>query len=147
MGTVQISKLQQKDLAEFNTFYSLSFDYQSDIDTLHRKWAEINANPDYTLLTARIDGELCGYLMAVIIQDLVGDGTPFMTLWSVCVHPDYRRRGIGKQLILHAEEIANIHRCEFITFISGHQRKEAHQFYEQLGYDLKREAAGIKFLV
>lgn len=143
---ITLGTLRSEDLSEFVEFYPKAFGGSCNIQSAEKHYATIANNPDYTLLTAKVEGKLCGYLMAVIIQDFVEDGTPFMTLWSVCVHPEYRRHGIGTTMMGYIEKLAKKKNCEFITFISGAHRTSAHAFYERLGYDLKKEKGVIKFL-
>ena len=53
---------------------------------------------------------------------------------GLAVLPEYRRCGIGRQLLqaVEAETVARNYR--FIRLNSGEQRKEAHVFYERCGY-------------
>ncbi|WEM60487.1 GNAT family N-acetyltransferase [Streptococcus parauberis] len=53
---------------------------------------------------------------------------------GLAVLPDYQRRGIGGQLMRAIEEIAKKNNINYIRLNSGNSRKEAHAFYQHLGY-------------
>lgn len=56
------------------------------------------------------------------------------TLYNVVVHPDYRRRGIGRQLVLALEKEA-IQREKSQVVLKCPEDLPANDFYEQTGYE------------
>jgi ribosomal protein S18 acetylase RimI-like enzyme len=59
---------------------------------------------------------------------------PVMRVAALVVHQQARRRGIGKLLMDHTEELAAAAGCEFVELTSAMGRKEAHAFYRRIGY-------------
>ncbi|MNT93826.1 putative acetyltransferase [compost metagenome] len=57
-----------------------------------------------------------------------------MVIENVIVSRSARRLGIGKMLMTEMEKQAKARNCYYIIFVSGAQRKEAHAFYEELGF-------------
>ena len=54
---------------------------------------------------------------------------------ALCVHEQYREKGVGKELVLKVEELCRKKECFQLEVTSGaHRNKEAHLFYESLGY-------------
>ena len=53
---------------------------------------------------------------------------------GLAVLPEYRRCGIGRQLLQAVEAETAARNYRFIRLNSGEQRKEAHVFYERCGY-------------
>ncbi len=53
---------------------------------------------------------------------------------ELVVDENYRGQGIGKKLINRIEEIAISNQCKQIELDSSFHRKEAHHFYESIGY-------------
>jgi ribosomal protein S18 acetylase RimI-like enzyme len=60
------------------------------------------------------------------------------------VHPDYFRRGIGKNLVEYVETIPDI---ENVIVSTGALNTPARQLYERLGYQLVKEVNLIEGLV
>jgi GNAT superfamily N-acetyltransferase len=55
---------------------------------------------------------------------------------ALCVDEKQRAMGVGKSLIQKIEELCRKKECFFIEVTSGEKRKkEAHLFYESLGYN------------
>jgi ribosomal protein S18 acetylase RimI-like enzyme len=98
------------------------------------EWMEKNG--DYYVLGAKRDQRLAGSIMGIICRDLVGECKPFLVVENVIVSNQFRGQGIGKRLMLEMEKIGMERNCHYIMFVSGAQRRDAHQFYESLGYKL-----------
>lgn len=54
----------------------------------------------------------------------------------VVVHPEYRRRGIGKGLLAQATEVANYYNCHKMTVLVPHLG-EAQRFFEACDYHVE----------
>ncbi|MDX1296608.1 MAG: GNAT family N-acetyltransferase [Sulfurimonadaceae bacterium] len=52
----------------------------------------------------------------------------------------HRGQGFGKEMLLYLHDIARMFQCEKIALTSGHQRKDAHRFYEREGFASVSEA-------
>jgi len=70
------------------------------------------------------------------ILQIAKECKPFMVIENVIVKSAWRGRGIGVRLMEAIEETGRQRECYFTMFVSGGHRKEAHQFYEAIGYDL-----------
>ncbi len=57
-------------------------------------------------------------------------------LESVYVRADHRGRGVGAQLLAHAEEYARRRGCYRVQLASRNERLDAHRFYRAHGYEL-----------
>lgn len=101
----------------------------------------------YRFLVAKSEGKIVGYTSVTMAYNLFDGKNPFMTLWWVGTHPDYRHSGIGTKLFEKIEEIARENNCELIYFTSKSDNVGAHAFYKRLGYDMNVEKAFIKELL
>lgn len=63
------------------------------------------------------------------------DGTQARISWDF-LHPDFQRRGIGKQLTLH--RIEQIKQNPAIRLITVRTSQLAYAFYQKLGFELER---------
>lgn len=103
---------------------------------MQRVFRQMESNSAYHLLGYKHEGMLLGSVMGVICHDLVGTCRPFMVVENVIVSAKAQGMGVGKKLMLALEQMANDHDCAYIMFCSSSYRKDAHRFYESLGYKL-----------
>jgi GNAT superfamily N-acetyltransferase len=61
------------------------------------------------------------------------------TLLGVVIDKKYRGKGYGKRLMEEMEEWAKENNCYGIRLTSNVKRKEAHSFYEKMGYKSEKE--------
>ncbi|MWV43330.1 GNAT family N-acetyltransferase [Paenibacillus sp. HJL G12] len=131
---VTVKHIAEEDLPALSGLYEELMGYPTDGQRLTEVFKSAEASGNYHILGAFYEGELAGSLMGIICLDFVRDCRPFMVIENVIVSDRIRRQGIGKRLMVEIEKIARDHDCAYIIFVSGEQRKEAHQFYEKLGY-------------
>ena len=55
-------------------------------------------------------------------------------IYDLVTRASHRERGYGKEMLLYLGDLARMLRCERIALTSGHQRTEAHRFYETHGF-------------
>ena len=55
-------------------------------------------------------------------------------IWGLVVDKDYRHSGIGRCLMQQIEQWAFLAGCKNVLLTSNIKRKEAHLFYEKIGY-------------
>ncbi|AIQ73793.1 MULTISPECIES: GNAT family N-acetyltransferase [Paenibacillus] len=131
---VDIKEIEMESLPELGNLYQELMNKPSDLNKLEEVFKVVKADNRYILLGAFVEGELLGSLMGIVCQDLVGDCKPFMVIENVVVSARARRQGVGKKLMNAIEQAARERDCYYIILVSGEQRKEAHVFYESLGY-------------
>jgi len=144
---IQIEDLKYEDIEECYKMNMEIFDEDrnlEEIKTLYQKYS--NMKDTYRYLVAKVNGKIVGYTSCIIGYNLFDGKHPFMTLWYVCTHPDYRRKGVATKLFECIEEIAKDNNCELIYFTSEMYRKGAHTFYEKMGYNQNESKAFIKYL-
>lgn len=69
-----------------------------------------------------------------------------MVLENVIVKNSCRGLGIEKKLMEYIEDFSRKESCYYIIFVSSKTRKEAHKFYESLGYNLDAVQGFKKYL-
>jgi len=143
---ISIQPVTADELDELATLYRELAGRNSPLRKMRKSFEWIQSNPDYIVLGARWKGILVGSLMGIICHDLVGECRPFMVLGNVIVSQRHRRRDIGKKLMQEIEKVARRRKCYYRMFVSKGQRKEAHRFYESLGYRLDAVKGFKKYL-
>jgi ribosomal protein S18 acetylase RimI-like enzyme len=97
--------------------------------------ARFAAYPDYTLYVAEENGAIVG-TFALLVMDNIGHlGTPSAVVEDVAVAPALQGRGIGRQMMAHALELARAKGCYKLSLSSNLKREAAHAFYESLGFE------------
>jgi GNAT superfamily N-acetyltransferase len=94
----------------------------------------IAASPSNTLYVAEIDGEIVGTLQLTFIPGLDYLGAERMLIEAVRVARHRRNAGLGKAIITEAIAIARRRGCQRVELTSSASRKDAHRFYEGLGF-------------
>ena len=78
-------------------------------------------------------GNILGYVEAEVYESLYSDAG--LNILGLAVFPSAQGRGIGRQLMERVEDLAKSKHYAFIRLNSASHRKEAHVFYERIGYE------------
>ena len=78
-------------------------------------------------------GHILGYVEAEVYESLYSDAG--LNILGLAVFPSAQGRGIGRQLMERVEDLAKSKHYAFIRLNSASHRKEAHVFYERIGYE------------
>jgi len=86
-----------------------------------------------TPLLAEVDGRVVGFASLRVVP-CVFYATPHAELTELFVEPGYRRRGIGRALVAHAERLAQERGAEELGVLTGFTNLEGQAFYRAVGY-------------
>ena len=134
---VKIGRLTATDLEALAGLYRQFWGEDFSLEKMRATFERLDADPDYLLLGAKLDGRLVGSLMGVVCHELYGDCRPFLVAEDVIVDQDHRRRGIGAAMMRELERWAVERGCGYMLFVTETTRTDAHRFYESLGYGLE----------
>ncbi len=95
---------------------------------------EIDADPNNALIVAEMDGQVVGTLQIIFTASISFQGGKRATVESVRVDEKHRGKGIGREMMLWAIERAKQKGCIFLQLTTNADRREAHRFYENLGF-------------
>ena len=130
MRNIEISSCTKDDLRVVRRIEKLSFHYPYN-NYIFKHFLKLK--PD-TFLIAKLGGTLAGYVISTI-KDEKG------LIATIAVHPDYRRRGVGKTLMEEA-----IRMCEGrAKEVEIHVRTDNHgaiKFYQELGFTKRFKIPG-----
>lgn len=98
-------------------------------------FAQIRSVPDYTLYVAERETEVVGTFALLIMSNLGHLGTPSGVLEDIVVADASHGLGIGRQMVEYAIALCRTKGCYKMVLSSNLRRKDAHAFYEHLGFE------------
>lgn len=118
----------------------MGYDYPTE-ETEHKLRAVLNSGKDKVFVAVAEDS-VVGYIHANDYDVLY---FPTMkNVMGIAVDSAYRRCGIGKALLAAVEAWAKETKSKGIRLVSGADRKEAHEFYRNCGFDGGKEQRNFK---
>ena len=100
---------------------------------------EIDADPRQRLLVLEVGGRVVGSVTLLIVPNVTHIGRPYAIVENVVVDEAVRGSGHGELLIRYAVEEARRAGCYKLSLTSSKRRKEAHRFYERMGFQATHE--------
>lgn len=132
---IKIEKANYSDIEDLTKLYEELLGRETNLEKFNEIFNLIDSNNNYTLVIAKDeDKNIVGSILGIICYDLGGDCKPFMVIENLIVKSNCRNMGIGKKLVIFIEEFARQRNCYFTMLVSAYKRKEAHKFYESIGY-------------
>lgn len=119
----------------------LKENYDSEIsrDNLENYYIDDNKN----IYVAVLEGRIVGCAFLEIKNDYIRS-RQYGFISYVAVSENYRKQGIGKQLVDYLRKIAKDKGCNTLELTSADYREGAHHFYESLGFTRKKTMVFIK---
>ena len=133
---VKIEQATIDDLASLSELFEELCGEKTDLIRMKENFSLMSKDPGYIILVARENDEVAGTAMGIMCMDLVKECQPFMVIENVVVKSKFRGIGVGMQLMQHMETMARSRNCYYTMFVSAGHRKDAHKFYEAVGYEL-----------
>jgi ribosomal protein S18 acetylase RimI-like enzyme len=110
--------------------------YETTGAEMSERLRSILSDARYNTIVAEIDNSVCG--MIGTLTHASHEHNDFSgKIIALVVSKRHRRSGVGRALIAAAEEDFTRRRIARVTLTTRFERKEAHQFYEALGYSRK----------
>ncbi len=133
------------DLADLTSLMS-ELGYEANESEVTSRLSKLSSNPDYHTLVAVMDNQVVGLLglhigLAYEFNDCYG------RVICLVVNHQYRKNGIGQQLMARAREIVIGEGGSTITLNSGNrtEREDAHKFYLKHGFTAKSTGFVMRF--
>lgn len=106
----------------------------------------IAADPNNELVVAALAGQVVGTFQMTLMTYMSYEGARVLQLESVHVAAEFRNQGIGQAMMKWAIARARQQDCHRIQLTSNKVRKDAHRFYERLGFRSTHEGMKLFFL-
>ena len=135
-GGAMIRTVQVKDAGQIRDLCHQALGYDSTLEKVAAQIDKFNS-PDsgHFCFVYEEDqtGNILGYVEAEVYESLYSDAG--LNILGLAVFPSAQGRGIGRQLMERVEDLAKSKHYAFISLNSASHRKEAHVFYERIGYE------------
>ncbi len=106
---------------------------------------EVEADPRQRLFVVETEGRIVGAASLVIVPNLSHQGRPYAIVENVVVDAAKRGGGYGELLLRYAMAEARRAGCYKLSLTSNKQRRDAHRFYESLGFRATHEGFRVDF--
>ena len=123
---LEIRNYQPTDFSEVRDILQLGGLFYEQIDNADSLERKVRQVPD-TIIVAVDDGKVIG------TEVIVPDFFPF--LFRLAVHPDFRNRGIGRQLMQRGEEILRSKGFDHVNILVASNDLELQEYYQRQGYE------------
>ncbi|WP_211370307.1 GNAT family N-acetyltransferase [Nonomuraea turkmeniaca] len=104
----------------------------------------IDANPYDELIVAERDGKVVGTMQLTYLAGLSRLGAERCLIEAVRVAASTRGQGLGREMIQWAIDRARARGCAMVQLTSDKSRKDAHRFYDSLGFAASHEGYKLK---
>lgn len=113
---------------------------------LQDTWNQIVSDPDHHLIVNEVDGRIVSSCVCVIIPNLTRSVRPYAFIENVVTHKDYRKRGLARECLDFARDIAMRENCYKMMLLTGSKEASTIRFYEGAGYNSSDKTAFIQWL-
>lgn len=109
----------------------------------NKVFARISKVPGASLLVVEEGGKVIGTTFLAILPGMAHGTKSFAVVEYVVVDEARRSKGVGKLMMEYCKDLAKKAGCYKIILTSDKRRKQAHKFYESIGFAASAE--GFRF--
>ena len=129
-----IEKLKIEDVEDLLELYKKLTPFENSLEKSIEIYKEMLQEEQYLIVVAKEDDKVIGSVLGVCCKSIAAGGKPFLVIEDVIVDNKVRGKGIGKKLMKTLDKFAKEKHCLYTILVSSAYRKEAHKFYESLGF-------------
>jgi len=107
---------------------------QLPAETANAAWSALLGSGVMTVIVAQAGEQLVSSCTLAIVPNVTRGGRSYAVIENVVTHADYRRQGLGRQVLARATELAWRADCYKILLATGSQRESTLRFYEGAGF-------------
>lgn len=142
---IKIREVKSSDQQALQKIVQEELKYEVSSETLQSQLTRILKDSRNQIFVAEAENKVVGYVQLESYETLYF--APLINIMGLAVLSDYQHKGIGKALMEYAENWGKKNGFHGVRVNSGNDRKEAHKFYQKIGYTLRKlQANFIKIL-
>ena len=143
----EVLRLIRKDeLYELLDLYKYLHNDDLDVtgnNKLEGLWEDIHHDSNLYYIVAEFNGKLVSTCTLAILKNLTRNLRPYGLIENVVTHPDYRKRGLGTEVLRNAVEIAKENNCYKVMLLTSSKMEETLRFYEKAGFERGRKTGFV----
>jgi N-acetylglutamate synthase-like GNAT family acetyltransferase len=117
----------------------------ADVNVDPRRIEEIAKDSNNFLFVICANSKIEGTCFVTLCLDPMFGSQPYCIIENVVINPELRNSGLGQNMLKYVEHFCLNKDCSKIMLQSSISRKEAHGFFESLGYERMKKAAFVKY--
>jgi len=91
------------------------------------------------------NNEIIGFYQIMFLPHISFNGSRRCQIESVRIRLDYRRMGLGTELMKHAIQVSRDNGCSILQLTTNKKRKGTGKFYKNLGFNLTHDGYKLYF--
>jgi N-acetylglutamate synthase-like GNAT family acetyltransferase len=132
----KIRKAQKADVDTIQLLFKELTGHEISLSDIENRLELIENSPIDSLYVYEYDNIVVG-AMAFRIRENIEEKSRFGEISLIVVNSAFRGKGIGKELMEYAEDLAKKYNCIGTWLVSGFgKEEEAHPFYKSLKYNI-----------
>ncbi|WEV59758.1 GNAT family N-acetyltransferase [Bifidobacterium sp. ESL0728] len=139
MNEIIIRQAIDNDASALQELNKACLGYDYPLDRTCERLAELLSDQSCRIFVALRNGNVVGYVQANTYKATYGD--PAVNVMGLAVSEDARGKGAGRKLMEAVEAWARSLNTKEVRLNSAEFRKEAHKFYQAIGYTLDKMQA------
>lgn len=131
----------QKDLPQILSLYRElhAMEAPLELEAAAEIWKSMKTGDLCNIFVAVLEERILSCSTLAVIPNLTRKGRPYGVIENVITHPDYRRQGAARAVFKAILAYARERNCYKVMLLSSAERKDAHAFYESLGFEGDRK--------
>ena len=121
-----------------NVLFNQDIEFEPDYEKQKAGLEQIISNPSVgEILVMKIDGKVVG-MVSLLYSISTALGGKVAILEDMVIDKDFRRKGLGKELLQEAIDFAQKHGCLRLTLLTDFDNEAAIRFYQSAGFSLSK---------
>lgn len=121
-----------------NVLFAQDIEFEPDYKKQKAGLEQIISNPSVgEILVMKIDGKVVG-MVSLLYSISTALGGKVAILEDMVVAKEFRRKGLGKELLHEAIAFAQKHGCLRLTLLTDFDNESAIKFYQSAGFSLSK---------
>ena len=145
-ANLDIREATHRDLPALIELYQhlVEGDEQPSLEMAEDVFERFKAYEGSAIVVAETAGILVASCAIVVVPNLTRGAKPYGLIENVVTHRDFRKRGIGKRVLLQAVELAWAAGCYKVMLMTGSKERDVLNFYLGAGFEQSKTGFQVR---